>query len=59
MEELSRRIHHLEDSLERVNFELGKLIGEQKSLDKILRWVVVPLLVIVGALVGVDLAISP
>jgi hypothetical protein len=45
--------------MEKINFELGKLVGEQHTTAMLVQYIIVPLLVIVGSLVGVDLAIKP
>lgn len=59
MPDLEDRVSRLEESMEKINFELGKLVGEQHTTAMLVQYIIVPLLVIVGSLVGVDLAIKP
>jgi len=55
LERVNQRINRMESSLEKINCELGKLIGQQRSVELILKYVVTPLIIIVGALAGVEL----
>jgi len=55
LERVSQRIDRMESSLEKINCELGKLMGQQRSVELILKYVVTPLLIIVGTLAGVEL----
>ena len=57
LESLERRVEHLEEAVERINHELGKLYGSQHSVELLIRYVVLPLIVVVGALVGVKIAL--
>ena len=57
LESLERRVEHLEGAVERINHELGKLYGSQHSVELLIRYVVLPLIVVVGALVGVKIAL--
>jgi len=50
-----QRIDRMESSLEKINCELGKLMGQQRSVELILKYVVTPLLILVGTLAGVEL----
>ena len=45
----------MESSLEKINCEMGKLMGQQRSVELILKYVVTPLIMIVGALTGIEL----
>lgn len=55
--DLEERLRRFEERLEIVNFELGKLIGQQHTIEILVKYVVLPLIVIVGGLVGVDIAL--
>ncbi|RLC69721.1 MAG: hypothetical protein DRI26_08540 [Chloroflexi bacterium] len=57
LESLERRVEHLEEAVERINHELGKLYGSQHSVELLIRYVVLPLIAVVGALVGVKIAL--
>ena len=50
-----QRIDRMESNLEKINCELGKLMGQQRSVELILKYVVTPLIMIVGALTGIEL----
>ena len=55
LERVNQRIDRMESGLEKINCELGKLMGQQHSVELILKYVVTPLILIVGALTGVEL----
>jgi len=59
MADIEDRLNKLDERLDAINFELGKLIGEQHTVQQLIKYVILPLLVIMGALVGVDLTIQP
>ena len=50
-----QRIDRMESSLEKINCEMGKFMGHQRSVELILKYVVTPLIMIVGALTGIEL----
>jgi CII-binding regulator of phage lambda lysogenization HflD len=61
---LEDRLKRIEEVLDRlnerfdaINRELGELKGRQDTVVLILKYVVTPLLIILGALIGVKLAI--
>ena len=55
LEGVRQRIDRIESSLEKINCEMGKLMGQQRSVELILKYVVTPLIMIVGALTGIEL----
>ena len=55
--DLEERLRRFEERLETVNFELGKLIGQQHTIEILVKYVILPLIIIVGGLVGVDIAL--
>lgn len=66
MDDLEKRIERIEEKMDKVSeklsqcaFDLGLLNGEHHSIQLLVKFVILPLLVIVGALVGVDIALSP
>jgi hypothetical protein len=56
VEENRRRIEKLENCMDKVQQQLALLQGSQSTVKLLLQWVVVPLLVILGGLVGVKIA---
>jgi hypothetical protein len=34
---------------------MGEIVGHQRAIDKVLKWVVIPLIALVAALSGVEL----
>lgn len=57
MESLDTRVSNIEKSVQVVNRELGVLIGTAKSsiVPMLVKFVIFPLIMITGALVGVKL----
>lgn len=57
MESLDSRVGNIEKSVQTVNRELGVLIGTAKSsiVPMLVKFVIFPLIMITGALVGVKL----
>ena len=41
--------------LDTINRELGELIGESNTMNKLIKWVITPLLIILAALFGIKL----
>jgi len=50
-----QRLEAIEKQLQTVNFELGKLVGSQKTTTSLIKYVILPLIVIVGGLVGIKI----
>lgn len=57
LEEAEKRITKLEDCFTSMSAALNKIIGQMSTVELILKWVVLPLLIILGGLVGVKIAI--
>lgn len=57
MESLDTRVGNIEGSIQTINHELGILTGKVKNsiVPMLIRFVIFPLIVITGALVGVKL----
>jgi hypothetical protein len=55
LDRLEDRLSRIEESTSRMNHELGELVGQQRAIELILKYVVTPLLVVVGALAGINL----
>lgn len=53
MDEVYRRLDQIDQRLDTLNGELAKLIGSQQTVEMLLKWVVLPLIVILGGLVGI------
>lgn len=54
--EAEERIKKLEDCVTTVNIAVQKMLGQMSSIELILKWVVLPLIIIVGGLVGIKIA---
>lgn len=52
---LEDRVARIEATLEKLNHEVGQLVGEQRSVSQLIKYVILPLIVIVGGLVGVKI----
>jgi len=52
---LSDRLNVIDQRLDKINLELGQLIGAQKTTALLIKYVVLPLIAVVGALVGIKL----
>ncbi|MBA7652604.1 hypothetical protein ES703_60439 [subsurface metagenome] len=55
LDRIEKILEKYDERLNTINSELGELIGESNSIKLLLKWVVTPLLVILGALIGVKL----
>jgi len=54
---LNDKIHDLDDKISYINGQIQVLLNQANTTQLILKYVVTPLLLIVGALVGVKLAL--
>jgi len=59
MPDIEERLAKIEERLDNMNRELGELTGEQHTSQVLIKWIILPLLMIVGTLVGVDLTVTP
>lgn len=55
MNKMDNHIAVLNDELGILAKQMGEIVGQQKGMDKILKYVVIPLIILVGALAGVEL----
>lgn len=55
MDAIERRLEAIETSLKIMNFEIGKLLGAQKTTASLIKYVILPLIIILGGLVGIKL----
>ena len=53
---VEERLSRLEKCYEDLNAAVNKILGQTSAVEMILKWVVLPLLVIVGGLVGIKIA---
>ncbi len=51
------RLQRLEQCYDALSEKVNKLLGQTGTVEMILKWVVLPLLVILGGLVGIKIAI--
>ncbi len=57
MDELERRMNRLEDSMATLAADIAQIKGSQQTVELLLKWVILPLIVIVGGVVGIKLVI--
>jgi hypothetical protein len=57
MADLEERIANIERALNHINHELGKLVGQQRTTVLLVKYVVLPLLIILGGLVGIKIVL--
>ncbi len=57
MQDIERRVERLEDCYDRIAQDVASIKGSTGTVEMILKWVVLPLLVIVGGLVGIKIAL--
>jgi len=53
--ELNERLIRIDERLGIINFELGKLIGAQKTSTILIKFVILPLIAVLGAMMGIRL----
>jgi len=56
IEELRKDVKRLEDKVDKVSEKVALLEGQHNMTELLVKWVIMPLVVILGALVGVKLA---
>ena len=52
---LQDRLDAIDGRLNAINLELGKLIGAQKTTTTLIKFIILPLIIILGSLVGIKL----
>jgi len=57
MDDLSRRVANLEDCYRRVATDIATIKGSQQTVELLLKWVILPLIIIVGGVVGIKIAL--
>jgi ABC-type uncharacterized transport system involved in gliding motility auxiliary subunit len=55
--EHERRLLKLEICTEKMGSDIAKLLGSAQTVELLLKWVILPLIIIVGGLVGIKLAL--
>ena len=55
MDNIEQRLEAIEASLKIINFEMGKLLGAQKTTTTLIKYVILPLIIIMGGLVGIKI----
>ncbi len=53
MDEILRRMGQLDIRVDNLTAEVAKLTGSSQNMELLLKWVVLPLIIIMGGLVGV------
>jgi len=51
------RLNHLDDCVDSVGKSVSKLEGSMSTVEVLVKWVITPLLIIVGSLVGVKMLV--
>ncbi len=57
IDEVKTSVDKLEDCIGPMKVDIGKLLGSADTVEKLLKYVVLPLLVIVGGLVGIKMVV--
>jgi ABC-type uncharacterized transport system involved in gliding motility auxiliary subunit len=52
-----RRLNNLEECVQGMQQNIAKIQGSMSTVEMLVKWVIVPLLVIVGGLVGVRIVL--
>ena len=55
MDNIEERLERMEAAMERINHELGELLGSQRSVETLVKYVILPLIIILGGLVGIKI----
>ena len=55
MDNIEERLERIEAAIERINHELGELLGSQRSVETLVKYVILPLIIILGGLVGIKI----
>ena len=55
MDELIKRMEALESRLGELEGKVGELIGQAGTTNTLVKWVILPLIVILGGLVGIKI----
>lgn len=54
---VEERLDRLEEHYAELSAAVNKLLGQTSTVEMILKWVVLPLLIILGGLVGIKIAL--
>jgi len=52
---IDERLEVIENRLDALTLEVGKLCGANKSSTNLIKWVILPLILILGGLVGIKI----
>ena len=55
LEDVERKLEAIEASVKILNFEVGKLCGQSKGSANLIKFVILPLIIILGGLVGIKI----
>jgi len=55
MPDIEDRLDRIERSINDLHLKVGELVGAQKTTNMIIKYIVFPLIIILGALVGVKI----
>ena len=57
VENMKNDIHEIKESLGDIKMKVDVLVGQNSSIHTLVKWVIVPLIIILGALVGVKISL--
>jgi len=57
VENMKNDIHEIKESLGDIKMKVDVLVGQNSSIHTLVKWVIVPLIIILGALVGVKITL--
>lgn len=55
MSEFETQLEAIHQRLDFINLELGKLIGSMRTVNLLVKFVILPLILILGGLIGIKL----
>ena len=56
-DDLNDKLDAINQRIEKLNFEVGKLIGSQKVSTNLIKYVILPLICILAGLVGIKITL--
>ena len=56
-EQIEKRLDRIEKAVYELTTQTGKLCGAAKTTETMVRWIILPLITILGGLIGVDVVV--
>jgi len=57
VENMKNDIHEIKSYLKDIGVKVDTLVGQSSTIQTLVKWVIVPLIVILGAIVGVKISL--